>query len=521
MSGTFNANANAQTFADVIAMSADVRAKLYATKLDLTCAHNDDLAQFTGPAPDTVDHRNPNRGNSVFWKKTDFTKFGGDKMSFTMASAPAGPGARGEGELTGNTSTVTFGTWTLQVDFRRDAVEMTKKQLKFMATGQSVEAFALELLGQKMGWVRSWDMKMALIKNANGNIVRPNGRRSLNALTSQDTMEQGFLTAAKPQLQRIGGIPLRTDYHGELRSPVHRYIAYVPDVAAENIRNSSAYQNALQMAADRGDKNPSFTGRMVDWNGLAFYEKTIVHPDWDDVIGDPCAPIAKLGTAFSVDSTSGNCKLIVNSANTKSLYFQWFPGYDYLFTEDQVAAPDSDYYYAWLVNPDGSVGFVKYQGSANNGNQITLTAILSPDGAGTSTKGSATVGNIDATSDTWDSTPAAGGVGTGNTSPDFLYTDSFSVGAYIIPANANGCPIMRSFLWGQGAALRGQGSTMPGNSNVADVAIHQERDYGFVKGAGYECVYGQGVRRRTDDIVNGYLLLEHTGQHQGLEVPSL
>jgi hypothetical protein len=280
------------------------------------------------------------------------------------------------------------------------------------------------------------------------------------------------------------------------------------------IRNDSTYLNALSAAQQRGDLNPTFTGRLVDWNNIGLFEHITVHPDADDKISDVTAPMAILGTGFGVDSASSACKLIVNSSNTMSRYFEFFPGFDYQFHEGQDAQTDSKTYYAWLLNPNGSVGFVSYTGSSNNGNQITLSHILSPDGAGTSTIGAVKVGNIDSTDDTWDSTPAPGGVGSGaNTSEDFNYTDTFAAGAYIIPANANGVPIGYSFLFGKGAGVRAYAQT--------DTYITQDRDYGFVNGRGYQGVWGQVPVQRTDGKTHGYLLLEHAISHPGLEVPAL
>jgi hypothetical protein len=72
---------------------------------------------------------------------------------------------------------------------------------------------------------------------------------------------------------------------------------------------------------------------------------------------------------------------------------------------------------------------------------------------------------------------------------------------------------MSSILFGAHCAVRCYGQE--------DMLINQDRDYGFVKGAGYETIYGQEPCIRTDGITNGYLLVRHTGQHQGLEVPTL
>jgi N4-gp56 family major capsid protein len=503
MPGTYNANASVELLSDVLVTATDAKGKLYAKKLEAGAAAYDDFKAFEGAEG----------SDAIFWIKRDLAKTGGDKMVFTVQSDLAGPGVRGEEELTGKTSTAKYSNYELQLDFFRDAHEITKKEKRFMAAGADLDQVCIDKLKVKLGRQRMYDMKMWLIRYAVGNILRPNGRKTRDEITAADTMSPSFLVTSKPQVQRLGAQPLALGRNKD-GSPVYRYMAYMPDVMMTEIRNDTAYQGALQQAVERSQMNPLFTGKLVDWNNMGLFEHILMSQDADDHIADPTAPLAILGTAFSVDSAVGACKLIVNSANTRHRYFEWFPGYDYLFYEGQTAAADSDTYYAWIVNTDGSVGFVSYVGSSNNGNQITLAAILSPDGAGTSTLGVTTLGNIDASSDTWDSTPGPGdGGGTSNTSADFNYTDSFGADAYIIPANANGACIGRGFLFGKGAALRGYGST--------DTMITQKRDYEFVHGRGYESVYGQQNRRRTDGKTFGYGLFEVAITHPGLEVPSL
>ncbi len=503
MPGTYNANAQTETIADVLSTATDAKGKLYAKKLESGAASYDDFKILEG-AEDS---------ESVFYVKRDLSKFGGDKMIFTVQSDLAGPGVRGEEELTGKTSTAKYSNYELILDYYRDAHEITKKEKRFLASGADLDEHCINKLKVKLGRRRMYDMKLMLIKHANGNVVRPNGKKSRNQLTGADTMSPSFLTVVKPQVQRLGASPMAV-LKNKIGSPVYRYVAYMPDVAMTEIRNSTSYQNALGQAQGRGDDNPLFNGRLVDWMNIALFEHIVIVPDVDDVIGDPTAPLAILGTAFGVDSAQAACKLISNGSNTRHRYFEWFPGYDYLWYEGQAATVDSGVYYAWIVNPDNSVGFVRYTGSGNNGNQITLTGILSPDGAGTSTLGSATLGNIIATDDTWDSVPAPGGVGeNANTDPDFKYTDTFSVGAYIIPANANGAPIGYGFFFGKGSGLRGYGQT--------DTMITQSRDYDFVHGRGFESIHGSGLRKRTDGKTHGYGLMEMAIQHPGLEVPTL
>lgn len=512
-SGTFNANARAQTLADALSQDANLVAKVWAKQLRDGAKQVDDFSTFEGGE----------KSNLPFVVRTDLQGVSaGDAVKFTVKSQPRGPGVRGEVQLTGATSVVNWATYECKVDFWRDAFEYTQKQIKFMAAGGSIKNAILMDLKDKLGRKRMNDMKMALKLQATGNILYPNGKKTAASLTALDTMSPSLLTTSKPQWQRLGGKPFQIAKN-KRGSPVYSCMAYIPDSAMTSIRLSSSYENALINAADRGDANPLFSGRLLDWQGIGLFEHISVDAEYD-VLGDPLAPRATLGVAFSVDSAIGACKLIspiAANADTLTRYFEFFGGYAYEWWEGQ--STDSAWstfysdiatgpYYAWIVNTDGSVGFVKWT-SGNNGNQITLTEILSPDGAGTSTIGSATVGDIDATGDTWDSTPAAGGVGSGNTSADFLYTDSFGIGAYIIPANENGAVDMSSLFMGAHTAVRAYVGD--------DELITEQRDYKFVNGGGYQTIFGQAPCERTDGKTSGYALLRHAGQHAGLEVPTL
>jgi N4-gp56 family major capsid protein len=503
MPASYNSNSRAEQLADALATAPNAKGQLYARKLEDGAARYDDFKMLEGPEG----------SESVFWTKRDLTKSAGDKITFSVQSDLAGPGVIGEQELTGKTSMAKYGTFEVVVDFHRDAHEVTQKQKKFLAAGQDVEDHAINKLKVKMGRWRMDEMKIALIHKAVGNVLRPNKRGTRDALTAADTLSPHFLVAAKPVLQRLGGRPMNVARNKE-GSPVHRHLFYASDVAMAEIRNDTTYLNALSTAQQRGDLNPIFSGRLVDWNNIGLFEHITVHPDADDKISDATAPLAILGSAFSVNSAHSSCVLVANSSNTLSRYFEFFPGYDYIYFEGQTPNPDSATYYAWIVNPDNSVGFVSYTGSSNSGNSIALAHILSKAGSGgTSTLGTPTLGNINASGDTWGSTPGAGH-GTGsNTSADFNYTDSFTAGAYIIPANANGTPIGYSFLFGKGAGVRAYAQT--------DTYITQDRDYGFVNGRGYQGVWGQTPVQRTDGKTHGYLLQEHAIAHPGLDVPSL
>jgi len=242
-----------------------------------------------------------------------------------------------------------------------------------------------------------------------------------------------------------------------------------------------------------------------------------------------------------VDSTSPstNCVLKSHATDTKTPYMAWMGGYAYEWYEGQstsaattapggvawtsfYSAITSATYYGWVINPDGSVGLVSWLGSANNGNQITVNAILNPDNTNDgSGLGVATLGNFIATGDTWGLntagnayTRAAGGAGgSSNCSPDFVWTSEFDAGAYIIPCNANGAVDMCSLILGQDTAVRAYVGD--------DLLVGDKDDYSFVDGGGYETIFGQAPCIRTDGKTSGYSVLRHAGQHPGLEVPTL
>ncbi|MCW0219165.1 MAG: hypothetical protein OJI67_12645 [Prosthecobacter sp.] len=523
MSGTYNSDASVQTLASALSQDPNLVAKVWNKQLRTGAQSVDDFSFFEGGEKD----------NKPFVVKKDLQNYNaGDSVVFTVMSQPRGPGVRGEQELTGNTSSVNWATYTCKVDFWRDAFEWNKKQAKFMAAGGSVKSAIMDQLKLKLGRKRMNDMKMALKLLGDGNTIYPNGKRSFESLTGSDTMSPTTLTMAKPQWQRLGGMPFKIGQNKH-RSPVYSCMAYIPDAAMTSLRMSQKYESALVNAAARGDDNPMYSGRLLDWQGIGLFEHISVDAE-NDVLADPLAPRAMLGVSFGVgkDKLPASCKLISDDEDTQTRFFEWFGGYKYEWWEGQAEDPvwqeklydamETKRYYAWIVNPGGSVGFVSYLGLGNNGNQIVIDQILNPDNTGDDTgKGMVKVGEIDCTGNTWGlneegdvfTRGAGSDVGVANCSPDFTWTSEFEADAYVIPCNANGAVDMCSLMLGRNSAVRAYVGD--------DRMIYQERDYGFTHGGGYESVFGQTPCIRTDRKTTGYALIRHAGQHAGLEVPSL
>jgi hypothetical protein len=526
----YHAESVVSTLAAAVAADPSVVAKVYSQQLRKGARSVDDFSMFEGAE---------GSGKPFIVRKDIGNAHAGDEVKFTVMSQPRGPGARGEQPLRGNESSVDFKTFGCVVDFWRDAFKFTKKQLKFMAGGGGVKSAVLLALREKLGRRRMNDMKMALKLQGVGNIIYPNARKTLASLNALDTLTPSGITNAIPQWRRLGGRSIVvTSKHG---SPVYKPMVYIPDAAIASIKNSSSYeQAALHGGARSNEENPLFSGKLLDWNGVGLFEHASVDPE-NDQCADPLAPRAMLGVAVGLADNAATLQLKSHASDTKTPYMAWMGGYAYEWYEGQSAssattAPGgvawttfysnitSATYYAWIINPDGSVGFVSWVGTGNNGNKITLSAVLNPtntyDEPGRTDIGTATLGNFIATGDSWGMqsdgsyTAAAGGAGaTSNCSPDFVWTAKFEAGAYIIPCNANGAVDMCSLILGQDTAVRAYVGD--------DLLVGDKDDYSFVDGGGYETIFGQAPCIRTDGKTSGYSLLRHAGQHPGLEVPTL
>ena len=532
---SYNSDPNVQTLEKVLAQDSSLKGIAFVRALQLGARQNDDFSMLEGPE----------KSESPIYVREDLTKDGGDKMHFTVFGGLAGPGVRGEGELTGNTSVANYGSFTLTVDFWRDGVEMNKKKLKFMAAGGSVRTAVNQALRKKLGLQKQRDAMMALRAKASGNIIRPNGRRSRDAILGGEVLTPDFAIWAKAQAQRNGAAAINVAKDPDTSSPIHRFLCFATESAMLGVRQDDNYVQAATHAASRGDSNPLFSGRLTDWQNVAWFEHIVVDPDVQDTIGSPLSPRCISKVAFGANSASGSCKIVPYTSTTENedtrLFTQDFPGYRYRWWEGasdgsdgSAVQADTNVYYAWGITPDGYVGFISYTGSAgNDGNTITVTNILTPAGASTSTKGSQTVGNLDCTGDDaasnsgtalWGGTAANGsnyaakagnGGGTGsNTVDTFTYTDYFPADTIWLAANAKGALIGHSFLFGRGALCRGYGS-------IRELPVEEMRDFGFVKGMGYESIFGQAPYARADGKTPNYALLEHAIEIPGLEVPSL
>jgi hypothetical protein len=513
MSASYTSNANVQALADAVAMDSDLRQKAVTRYLETTSLQHNALERFTSE----IDPKSKvGKGvGSVFAKKSDLAAGGGSQVVFNVIGTPGGPGVQGDTELTGKTSVARLGTYQVTVDWVRDGFELTRDQVEFLSAGRSLVATSLDLLAEKMGILKQNHMFARLIKGATAfNTFRPNNRPTTDTLIATDTLSLDVAANARPRLRRIGAKPLSRSLTAGTGSPVDGYLMFASDTAMLPIRNDSSFQTAVASGDERGDKNANFTGELMKWQGQSFYELPVTDQDWDDFKGGPL--VARATIAVALDASTGT-DLKGSATNTTSRYFQWFDGYQFQFSRQEISATpafplvDSGVHYAWVINPSGSIGFVSYVGSNNNGNKIVVQKVLSPKtaaGIRNTTVGELTTsGTVNVWTGGSSTLPATGPNG------NWTYTDIFDIGAVVIQANAKGVPYGRSFVFGAMAACSAHG-------RVKMNQIEQTRDFGFTIGKGFEMIFGTAVTTNTLKQPTNYLLVEHAIEHEGYPVPS-
>ncbi len=503
--GSFTPTIAFQQLSDFVTQDPKLKGELYSRRLMRSAQQHNAFALFTSNTDASGLVGNGVR--SIFCRKTDLSKGGADKVNFNIMGPPGGPGAIGNQRLTDRTSAVLAKTFSATVAWHRDAVSFSKDDFEFLSAGGVLESTSINMLSEKMGLEEQNHMGMRLVKDATSyNTYRPGNRASVNDLLPEDTLSLNFVTEGKVKLSTIGGKPIaqkigKTGYH------INQFLTFGTDNQFLNLRNDDTFRTLLSTADTRGSENALFTGELMNVQNQSFFEFTSLDPSWDDYVGNFMTPKAFVGQAVS--RTAPN--VLPNPLNTISQYLKFFPGAPYNFDGDFTAAGTGPYY-AWFINPDGSVAFAGYtSGFTNGANGVALTTILSTNTTGINDQ---TVGQVIARTS---ATTGGDGVwtpttGESNLPAGFVYTDQIAVGAVMLPANAKGTVIGRSFIFG---AMSGCFA----NGRIDMAMIEQKEDFGFITAKGYESIMGTCTTVDPLGRKAGYLLIECASPHQGLPTP--
>ena len=199
-------------------------------------------------------------------EKEDFVNQAGDVIHIQVMSELYGPGVTGETSLRGAEDKLGTGQFNVSVDWLRKAVAVTKK-VKKAVNFEVIQNTRIRL----SNWLaRELDAQVfsQLLSNTSDTLYAGNATSSAS-LSDDDTFTTQELDKIKLALDRKGAIPLSVDRNGGQET--YHYGVVISEVDEYNLRGDDRWLAAVQTAEARSSKNPIFTGRPVEWNGLLVY----------------------------------------------------------------------------------------------------------------------------------------------------------------------------------------------------------------------------------------------------------
>lgn len=497
------------SYATLVALYPGARAKIWST-VAVTAAERQNIFSKLEGAEGS---RKP------VWKKNDFARGKGDKITFTTLARLGGQARQGSQTLVGAEENAKIGDFDLQIDIKRHATGQSEKHK--LLTAIQLEAEFARLLGEHAGWTMESDMMMSIRRMASArNSMYAGNRNGFNALKTADTLTPSMIESAGElgRTNQARAVVLNEGDSGMWTIP--SYLVVSPHPALTELRGTQQWQDAMKYAGDRGKKNPIFTGDFIPWDGHAILPHYIEDDDSYGPIGSAFAAKAYLGVPIAAGTAAltiqggydANGAALANPGGngTGPIYFGFFENYDWQWVEGQIANPVTTDQFVIIYNQTdsgagdaGLFGFYRYE--TNSGYTLTTAAYSATAGLGGGrlsvtghTSGSdtrhTTVGNV---------TFVAG-----------VHTEAHPAGSMIIQSNSYGVPFGYSALLGAGACMRGYGQ---GGIKRVD----NTQDYGFKKGVGYQATYGQTPFYDTNGNPKRFVLLKHAIAYAGITLPTV
>lgn len=199
-------------------------------------------------------------------EKTDYVNQAGDIIHVQVESELYGPGVEGETTLRGKEDKLFTGQFDVEVNWLRKAVALTKKLKKEVNFDAMVSARK-----RLSKWLaRELDARTftQLFENTSNTVYSGNATSSAT-LSDDDTLTTQELDKVKLAMDRIGALPISVE--NDRGQETFHYGIVISEVDEYNLRGDDRWLDAVKHAQLRSDKNPIFTGKPVEWNGLLVY----------------------------------------------------------------------------------------------------------------------------------------------------------------------------------------------------------------------------------------------------------
>lgn len=220
---------------------------------------------------------------SMIQELEDLKKQKGNTVTFGLGMKLSGSGITGDSELEGNEESLTDYDESLVIDQLRHAVRLKgsmdeKKNAYNMRTRAKnaladwwAERIDQEILDKLCGKTTS-TFSNTPTEAAATRSVWAGGQSSTASVTSSMKMDTKVLDAAK-QMAKLASPkikPLRVD-----GKP--KYVAFLHPYDITNLKQDPVFAQACRDAHVRGEKNPVFSGALVDWDGIIIHEHEYVY----------------------------------------------------------------------------------------------------------------------------------------------------------------------------------------------------------------------------------------------------
>lgn len=490
--------ANANLTATLAAQAADFIPRTWKKGAELSEQNEDYWQQFEGKGL-----------QSPIRIETDFTKDAGQEVVFRTREGLYADGAIGDELIGDSVEEWAVGAYSLKVDYIRHAVRRNQRTEDMTAMRSEIEDGVNMDLGEWLGRKKTKHMSMMFREKLDPTscvFASADGasKTSIDDLKSSDIITMDGIINWGQILKTKGASPANiSTVQG---NPIHSYILSAIGEGLTSLKTASDYKQAQREANIRGAENVLFKGGFTMIDGHSVKEYNPIDHAGAGTIGSAQNPKAKLGVAIAAADTLDYIKgggTNANAAKTNVKYFEFFRGFAYRWTPNDILAGDTTEKYCLIynvvesspgANDANQMGF--YAFTVNDGNKLTVTKRLRAAAVGGIAQ--TTIGNV-----TWDT-----GVWKGK------HTDKHGVGSIIIETNSYGVPFGYSFMLGAQAAMRGYG-------RFRNERTTQTYEGGFVKDVFITSVFGQTPKRRSDQVTPNVLKVTHALKYAGLAIPNV
>ena len=442
--------------------------------------------------------------NSIIRAKSDLTAGMGQKLKIRVESGFSNEPHFGDETFANDVDfeEALFSEYDLTIDVLRHATSFTERAEEIVGLRNEIRDGVPRKLGEWLGRRKTEELDMMftnLIPDDN-RFYAGIGKTSATLLTA-DGLGFNTIMNVAASMQTLGGQTGKLGTFSRDKSVAEGFAIIGCSDACTILRQDSTYVDYQKSAGIRGDMNPLFRGHVSMIDGHAVVDRRIIDSDAEGAIGSPMNPKAQLGVAITADTTAFDIKgggNATSAAKTQKKFFKYFAGYAYKFATGSTFSPASATRYLLIVNPPNAatdpnkIGMYAYT-TGNDGNKITITARLGSAASGVRVT---TLGDV-----TWDT-----GVWSGK------HTAVHGLGSLIIPCNAKGVPLGRSFLLGRAAALRGYGK----HRAKRDTELAEG---GFLQRTYLRSYFGQQLRYDRAGRVPGVAVIEHSLAYPYLPLP--